>query len=301
MEELIQQEAENIVRRISDNLEAIILVGSFARGEGIETLSDIEFLVVVKNVKIARDSEDIKNVTIKFTTGKHLKRLKPYIFTIELKKFGKVLWGEKDILGLVPDYAYADIEPKDGFILLNNRIVEQLIVWREISAGQPVRYYEMAKGYIQLVNAYLAVNKTYKSRYPEKEEEFNRVYNGNGSLKDRVGEAFTFFKEPNNQILSSDDAIRQWQDLRDYYREMWEEQSRIFTKPPSFIERIKGWIKVLSDSKRRLLFSFSEIMRMPINGHRFLIYKSAVNEYFSDNPDAGKVNRLIKQWESSVK
>lgn len=301
-EEVIKHTAEDIVRRLGDNLEALILAGSFARGEGIEALSDIEFLAVVKSLKVVRNSEALKNATIKFTTKSHLARLKPYIFTIELKKYGKVLWGDKKILRLVPDYAYADIEPKDGFILLNNRIVEQLIVWQEILSSRPVRHYEMAKGYIQLVNSYLAVNREYKSLYPEKQEAFNRVYTGNGSLKDRVSQAFAFLKQPHKQILALDDALSQWRQLRDYYRQMWEEQSLIFTKPPSFIERIKGWIKVLSDPKKRALFSFSEIIpNLLSNSHQSLIYQAAVGEYFSDNPDVTKVNRLIKQWETVVK
>ena len=302
IEKLIKGVTEDIARRLGDNLEALILVGSFARGEGIETLSDIELLAIVKNVKIVPNSEAIKNITIKFTTSKHLERLKPYIFTIELKKYGKVFWGDKDILRLVPDYSYADIEPKDGWTLLNNRIVEQLMVWREASSHQPVRYYDIVKGYIQLVNAYLAVNRRYKSLYPEKEEEFNRVYNGNGSLKNKVSEAFSFLKEPENRILALDEALRQWNELRDYYRQLWQEQSRIFAKPPSFLERIKGWIKVLSDSKKRTFFSFSEIIRnLLTNSHQSLIYKAAVNEYFADNPNTAKVNQLIKQWEVVVK
>lgn len=300
--EIIERYIEEIVRRLGNNLRALILVGSFARGEGIEGLSDMEFVEVVKNVQIVRNGEDGKNVSIKFTTGNHFKRLKPYIFTIELKKYGKVLWGDKKILELIPDYSYEDIDPKDGFILLNNRIVEQLIIWQKASSGQHVRHYDVAKGYIQLVNSYLAVNRTYKSLYPEKQEEFNRVYKGNGYLKDKVNQAFAFLKQPENRILAQDDALRQWKELRNYYRQLWKEQVRIFAKPSSFIERIKGWVKVLVDPRKRSLFSCTEITANIFKtSPQFIIYQQAAGEYFSNNQNAFKISRIIKQWEAIVK
>jgi len=336
--EIIDRYKEEIVKRLGDNLEALILVGSFSRGEGIEGLSDIEFVGIVKKMKrldsrfCGNDSKGCENdISIKFTTRNHLKRLKPYIFTIELKKYGKVLWGEKKILELLPDYSYDDIDPKDGFVLLNNRIVDQLIVWQKASSGQSVRNYDIVKGYIQLVNSYLAVKRTYKSLYSEKQEEFNRVYKDNSYLKNKVNDAFIFLKKMDSRfrgndskgygndsresgidrkeygndlsiMLGSYEALRQWQELRNCYRQMWEEQVRISVESTSFIDRIKGWVKVLVDSQKRLLFSFDEIAgNLFMISPQFLIYRYAVREYFSDKQNSFNISRIIKQWEVIVK
>ncbi|MFA5090333.1 MAG: hypothetical protein WC510_04800 [Candidatus Omnitrophota bacterium] len=324
--ELIHKYKDIIVSRLGGNLEALILVGSFSRNEGLikqsngklELISDIEYWAVMSGRKVTRHTSHVEierelkdylkkqnievDIAIKVTTKEHLRMLKPYIFTIETKKYGKVLWGDEKILDYIPDYTERDIVPLDGFILLNNRIVEQLIVWQKASSGQPTRYYDIVKGYIQLVNSYLAVNKTYKCLYPEKQEEFHRTYNGNSYLKDRVNQAFAFLKQPENIILAQDDALKQWQELRDYYRQMWEQQLHIFVKTPSFIQGIKWWIKILVDSRKRSLFSFIEIFtNLFITSPQFLIYRYAAREYFSDNSNAFKINWIIKQWETIVK
>ena len=147
MNELIVKYAEEITNKLKDNLEALILVGSFSRGEGIEGLSDIEYWAVVKNIASV-SMPDLKNekITLNSTTRNHLSKLKPYIFAVEVKKFGKVLWGDKEVLDLIPNYDFKDIEPFDGFVLLNNRIVEQLILWNKIQEKKEVHAYDFDKG-----------------------------------------------------------------------------------------------------------------------------------------------------------
>lgn len=316
--EIVGRYAKQIVDKYSDYLEALILVGSFSREEEIvcenygksELLSDIEFLAVIQPGHFGKIQKDFTasehHVSLGFTTREHLKRFRPYIFTIEMKRFGKVLWGNREILNYIPNYAYEDISPIDGFILFNNRIVEQLIVWQMIARGETIRHYDIVKGYIQIVNAYLTVNKRYKSLYPEKREVFNNSFNGNEKLKHKVNDAFSFLKNPDSQTLIGDEAMRQWQELRGCFKVMREDMT-VFIRG-QFLSRIrgnniiKGWGKVLLNEKKRALFSFKEIMANFFRtSPQFLIYEAAIHEYFSERPDTDNIARIIKRWEAIVK
>ena len=178
---------KHILENYADKIEALVLIGSFSRGEGIVVnrpddkevvfISDIEFMIILKpgEFNYARNflnaeqiQEKLKasgfNVDISFgaTTRKHLKKYKPCIFTIEMKKFGKVLWGNMVILDNIPDYSEQDIPALDGFILLNNRIVEQLKLLKMILLSQDVCGYSFDKGYVQIVNSFLVLRKSIK-------------------------------------------------------------------------------------------------------------------------------------------
>ena len=164
LKKVIDWSAKFITEDYSGKLEALILIGSFARGEGVVLqssdnpvfLSDIEFWAVAKPDSFNRLRDisgktrdylrslgvDIK-LSIGLTTKKHLKKLKPCIFTVEVKRFGKVLWGDKKVLDNIPDYSKEDIVPLDGFILLNNRIVEQLMLLVDIHRGKEECRYEL--------------------------------------------------------------------------------------------------------------------------------------------------------------
>ena len=309
--ETIDKYAEIIANKLGNNLEALILVGSFARGEGLtyqnngklELISDIEFWAVVKNLLSPKSiGMEGERVTIGFTTRKHLAKLKPYIFTVEAKKFGKVLWGDKSVLGLIPSYSFEDIEPADGFILLNNRIVEQLILFNKIQNNGSVQQYDFDKGYIQLVNSYLAFNKRYRSLYPEKKEEFFKLYKDkNTNLAQKVHEAFESLKANSANYMQNNKAIEEWQELRTHYKEIWLCES-VYVGLPKVRDRIRGWLKVLGNVNKRRLFSISEVA---VNFFRispqFLIYCDAASLYFSDYIDMVNLEKIVKKWKIIVK
>ena len=286
--DIINKYKEKIVSRLGDNLEALILVGSFARGEAViyesngkkELISDIEFWAVVKDLSIAKTISFDNNVSLGFTTLKHLRQLKPYIYTIEVKKFGKVLYGHSNILNLIPDYSYENIEPIDGFILLNNRIVEQLILLNRIEDVQGVNQYDFDKSYIQLVNSLLVFNRRYRSLYPDKQDEFRRFYKDSDiGLLNKVDEAFASVKQQSGVAIRQDEALKKWQEVREHFRKVWIREKRTLGK-------VKCWIKFLSLGK-------------PL---QFLIYQKAANLYFSDEyHNKQKRDIVIKEWKKHIK
>jgi len=324
----------------AENIDALILVGSFSRGEGIVAedngklrwLSDLEFVAVVRvsafarlrvqRVKLENGVENHINssgintkVSLGFTTKKHLRKLKPYIFTIEMKKYGKVLWGDKSALEIIPDFSYTDIDPKDGFILLNNRIVEQLMLLDKIETGCPVYQYEIDKGYIQIVNSILAFKILYKSLYSEKKEAFFKIYGKIEYLKyivpaleDRVRLAFASFKDLDIKPLSKEKALNEWKNLRSCIRSVWIYEAsnltgndvydikiliNVFTAIPGVKNRIRGWIKYFISKGK----SFPDIRTSP----QFKIYEKAISEYSSDKADMVRICNIVEEWKRYVK
>jgi hypothetical protein len=280
MDELINKYAQEIVKQFKDHLEALILVGSFSRGEGIEGLSDVEFWAVVNDLSNARKLSLDNNISLGFTTRSHLKRLKPYIYTVEVKKFGRVLYGDSNVLNLIPNYSYEDIDPLDGFMLLNNRIVEQLILLNRIGDNQIIKQYDFDKSYIQLVNSLLVLNRKYKSLYPEKQEAFRKIYkNDYAKLLNKVGEAFTSIKQPSRIPIGQDEALNKWHEARECFRKVWLQEKQM-------LGALRYWIKVLSLGKLR----------------KFSIYQRASSLYFSDKYQNRKIREtVIKEWENLVK
>lgn len=327
IEELIGQETENIVKRIKDRIEALILVGSFARGEGItyqnngklEFISDIEFLAVVKNNrKINSRAISNEKISIGFSNSKTLPRLKPYIFTVETKKFGKVLCGDKNILDLIPNYEFKDIATIDGFILLNNRIVEQLILLNKIEANETIYQYDIDKGYIQLVNSLLAFCGQYKSRYKEKLDAINPVFKNIDHLNQRIPDftdkainALNCAMTGTTQIINPENAKIEWQKLKEYFKEIWLYEASVllndlsynldktlnkFIIIPDLKTRIKGWAKVILRG-----ISFGNISGIFISSPQFLIYQSAAKAYFDNLNTPREIEEIIKNWQLIVK
>ncbi len=277
---MVDKYAKEIVGRLGNNLEALILVGSYSRGEAIEGISDLEYWAVVKDLAKAKKPELDANVSLGFTTREHLKQLKPYIYTVEVKKFGKVVYGDKDILNLIPDYSYGDIDPFDGFILLNNRIVEQLVLLNGIENKHAINKYDFNKSYIQLVNSLLVFNKKYRGLYPEKLEEFRKISKDiDAGLVNRVEDAFVSIKHTSGVALSEYEAFKKWLEVRGYFRAVWNFE----------VNKLGGiwcWFKMLCSGR-------------PM---RYFVYRKAVKLYFSNNcHDKRLRSRIIEQWSRFVK
>ena len=284
MNELINKYAKQIADKLKDNLEALILVGSYARGEGVDESSDIEFWAVANDLSMVRNIQIDSDVSIGYTTREHLKRLKPYIYTVEVKKYGKVIYGDKDILDLIPNYSFEDVDPIDGFTLLNNRLVEQLILLNRIEAGEAISQYEFDKGYIQLVNSILAINGVYKGLYSEKLSRYMSMPTRQRIIKltdfdDKVRNAFDRLSKRANITISGSEAMEQWKELRDYFREIW-----------------------LCEKKD--LAGFACWLKMLVSGRpmRVWIYRRASNLYLSDMyKDKNRREAVIREWERFVK
>ena len=318
-EALINKEVNEVVDRFGrEAVESIILTGSFARGENSAN-SDMEFLTVLKprflkgiNKPLGLEKE---NISIGVTSRRYLARFKPLIFTVETKYFGKVLWGDDAILESIPEYTFDDIEPLDGFVLLNNRIVEQMKVKARIDRGETISKYDIDKGYLQAMNSILAVKRRYKGTYPEKREAIIKLFSEDKELFDtvqgllpRIEEALADFTNGYTRYYLREEALAKWRELRACIHKIWLYELSLFAikrnmfSIPGFGTRIKGWIKVLIKPKKIKSIGLLNIMTNFFRtSPQFFIYQSAAHEYFADNPDKAKIARIIEQWEVIVK
>lgn len=177
------------------SLIALILTGSFSRGEGsiflddlsvAHVLGDIEFFVVLDggvehsklHSQLAVLSSDIERLLleqqidckVEFSpvARNYFRRVRPSIFNYELLKHGKVVFGDKSILQEIPSFGAESIPPEDGFYLLCNRIVEQLIAVRSLRDSSGDIQYQILKLYLDMAGSCLVVSGRYAPTYAER-------------------------------------------------------------------------------------------------------------------------------------
>ena len=193
---------QEIGGRVADRLPtppaAVLLTGSFARGEGsilrdkdrLQVLSDMEFMVVnSRGADINRAQQFLDEEA--HNTGKYLarqgiecevefnsvhrdylNRVHPAIFSYELMAHARTVWGDAKILTAAPRFPISAIPRWDAWRLLNNRLLEQL-QWAEISARWEVRdlraaFYHALKCYLDMATVILIFAGHYRSRYGER-------------------------------------------------------------------------------------------------------------------------------------
>ena len=144
--EIVQQCGE----QFSAALRAIVLTGSLARGEGTwipqprgwRLLGDADvFLIFHRGAPMPADgvrrvAESIEralafegiaaHVSLNNVYPEFLSRMPRHIATYELRACGRVLWGDTEVLSLVPDFPAAEISREDAWRMLANRMIEQL-------------------------------------------------------------------------------------------------------------------------------------------------------------------------------
>jgi hypothetical protein len=142
-------------------LQAVVLTGSFARGEGsvlprdgaLHVLGDLEFFVVVTEARQARSlqrcagawgaeaSARLQRLGVRadvefgpLEVGFFSRRARPSIFVYDLRQHGKVVWGRGDVLEGIPAFGPEAIPRLDALHLLFNRTIEQLALHERLPA-----------------------------------------------------------------------------------------------------------------------------------------------------------------------
>lgn len=151
-EEMICQAAVRVcVDYFGAALQAVVLTGSLARHEAtmrpangsLAVLGDAEFLLVFhersrlpaeSETEAARRSTETNllnsnldcKIDLSAVPPKYLRNLPPYIFSYELAANGRVIWGDTDVLALIPLLSVSGLSHEDAWRLLGNRTVELL-------------------------------------------------------------------------------------------------------------------------------------------------------------------------------
>ncbi|HEX9868067.1 MAG TPA: hypothetical protein VGC99_05630 [Candidatus Tectomicrobia bacterium] len=197
---ICEQTTRRCLEHFGGTLRAIILTGSLARdeatfveeGNGWSLLGDVEFVLIfdegaplppVPGIDLLREKieegllqQNIRgHVSLSAVYPAFLRRLRPRIFAYELRTCGQVVWGDRQILFLIPIFSPSDIPLEDAWRLLCNRMVELLEVADEL-AGTPATlswrvYYRTVKLYLDMATSYLVFVGAYEPTYRGRAEK----------------------------------------------------------------------------------------------------------------------------------
>jgi hypothetical protein len=166
--------------RFGHGLRAVVLTGSLARDEGtfarvgdrLLLLGDAEFLLVfhdgaplpapaetadlTRSVERALRGRGLDGkIGLSTVRGRFLRGLGRQIFAHELRACGRVVWGDRGVLALVPAVGAGEIDPADAWTLLCNRLVEQLAALAEPRGPYPTvkLWLDMATSFLVFAGA----------------------------------------------------------------------------------------------------------------------------------------------------
>jgi hypothetical protein len=195
--QVVREAVAATVEFFGSRLKAIILTGSAARGEatvlrvqgGWEFPGDCEFILVfkpgealVKPDRIAEIQKEISGRLLRLCIvcpvglspvhPTYLQRLGPQIYTFELKQCGSVVWGDPNILAMIPNWSASDIPREDAWRLLCNRMIEQLsAAGQTLGPGSGLTLqpdYQTVKLALDLATSFLIFCGKYAPSYQER-------------------------------------------------------------------------------------------------------------------------------------
>jgi hypothetical protein len=199
-----------------DRLVAVVLTGSFARGEGsvasvaggLRVLGDIEFFVVLARASdyrrlrpamatwgpIAAGTLGAGRIRADLEFGPvhvgYLRRAGPSIFVHDLRRHGKVLWGPDDLLEQMPAFGAEAIPREDALRLLLNRTIEQLEAYDRVATLEDDAMldvaYQQLKIVLDLAGSALAFGGQHCASYAERPARFARLVRETPSLERRL-------------------------------------------------------------------------------------------------------------------
>jgi len=224
-EERIREALDRCVAFLTERLPrsrlvAVVLTGSFARGEGsvlprngsLRVLGDFEFFVVLPSSdgterrQFARWGREAAGllagagiradvefgpVEVDFLR----RRARPSIFVSDLRRHGKVLWGRSDVLAEIPDFEVEHIPPEDALFLLFNRTIEQLDAHERVARLSSDALldvlYQRVKLTLDLAGSVLAFAGVHTALYRRRPAAFARLLRETPSLGRRVPSWFS--------------------------------------------------------------------------------------------------------------
>jgi hypothetical protein len=218
---VLVQSAEMLVDRLPPGtLAALVLTGSFARGEGsvmasdgrLRVLGDIEFLAVLPGERdfhtfrtrmpqfgreVSDAVRDVIEVDVEFgpVIVDYFKRLaRPSIFVYDLIRHGKVIWGPADIVKHVTEFGPERIPPEDALHLLFNRTIEQLEAYDRTATLEGRALWDLAyqrqKLVLDVAGSALAFVGRHEPSYEARPAAFGRLLAEAPALRAALPHAF---------------------------------------------------------------------------------------------------------------
>jgi hypothetical protein len=298
--ESISARAVEILRAAHGNaLRSIVLTGSLARDEGtfvphsqgLELLGDADFLVVfsagsqmpavAEDASLSRKIEEILlkdglrcTVHAHAVSPQYFQALPRAIFSYELRKCGRIVWGDPGILELIPDFSLADLSHEDAWRMLCNRMIEQLAFVHRLAADSadllPDLHYATVKLFLDMATSYLVFAGQYAPSYQTRAQRLQRVAADSpanapfplAKFAARVSDCTMWKLTGEDEYRES--SIELWKEAISYMRRLWRwqmmqlagktgvltvaELSRALAQRQTAKQRLRGWASVV---KRR--------------------------------------------------
>jgi len=194
---ICQEMAVQCAKFFEGRLRSIVLTGSLARNEATfrkegyrwELLGDVDCLLVLrKGAQVPHASEvdslgkaidarlfelDIRaHVGLNIVRPSYFRALPHHIFTFELRSCGRIIWGDPEILGLIPEFPAKQISREDAWRTLCHRIIELLACLQEVPFSieplGPALRYATVKLYLDMATSYLVFRGQYAPTYAER-------------------------------------------------------------------------------------------------------------------------------------
>ena len=222
IQHVIESAADFVVSEVpADALVALVLTGSFARGEGtvaelddhLRVLGDLEFFIVTSTRRHDRALQarladlsleatarygagdvrvDIEFGSLELDALRH--RARPSIFLFDLVHHGRVVRGRPDVLREIRPFGAADIAREDAVALVFNRIIEQLDVYERAGQVEGEALLDLAqqqhKLVLDLAGSALAFQRSHTSSYVLRPSAFARLAAATPALARRLPSGF---------------------------------------------------------------------------------------------------------------
>ncbi|MBI4613576.1 MAG: nucleotidyltransferase domain-containing protein [Planctomycetes bacterium] len=210
-----------LAERLGGDLEGLVLVGGFGRGEGSAILAkgrafplnDYDLVVVTRSrldpVALAPAGEalarelGIGGVDLLPVRREDLAAAGPSIFNVDLKRGGTALSGPEDLLDALPDFEPSSLPAEEASVLVLNRLpclLESVRAEDLEGPGPPSRElaigYAAAKVVLAAVEARLVLAGAYDTSYQERAARFTCLENMTSGRASFVQEMTDFKLRP---------------------------------------------------------------------------------------------------------
>jgi hypothetical protein len=201
----LSEETKKICQlQFADSLRSLVLIGSLARAEGTfsrengdwQPLSDAEFIVTLTDAANLPSTHEQRELSERITNalsargldcslslsvvhGDFYQKLQPSMYAYELRRCGRCVAGDPDILSLIPAFSAADIPLDDAWRTLCNRLLEQIESIAESEPGSREvsneRRYRSVKLYLDMATSFLLFLGIYEPSYRARAERLSAL------------------------------------------------------------------------------------------------------------------------------
>lgn len=221
---------------------SIILYGSYGRDEGafynkngrIYSYNDYDILLIALDPTTDEELRGIKQTLLHYLDVRwidisqirisDLKSLKPTIFNFDLKYGSKTIWGDNNVLNLIPAFTPKQLTLRDAETLYFTRLYTFLgslerVAFDVGTEGEESRFFrnQMAKAVLAIVDVLLLQKNMYHTSYRERVNRVANIYPHKRELIELSSWALEEKMNPKAQEMNS----KQIKDLHSQVIEMY--------------------------------------------------------------------------------